>query len=451
MSRPRVLLYAPALYEAGFKQHHVDGEALALHAHLNQAGYECGLLDAYYRAVRAPSLAEAIAAAGGADAVLVHLWTSDAYGPRLRAIADELAQLRQELGLPVVAFGPLAVSAAAELRDHGAIDHAVGLASPPSGYEGTAGLVAAIGRYLRGHTPLTSLHGDDLPYLADAVVSVSASRGCYGRCTFCAYNSDLGGGWLELPIDQVVADIAHLHKITGATRFAFADSDFGGTTQACRARAGQLASGLAAAGLAGRVSLSVNVRSETLDRQTVRLLADAGVRAMLIGVESFNEQTLHRLYGKRQNLQHLAEVVQAADACGITTVASYILWHPWQTMASVRQELADIEGFGRHRIPQFMARSRLLVIPGTVIERKIQAAGLLQAAPFLRGFRFADPDVCALHQELAGWFGRAAMPVLAGLSEQRPGDLTTLARLKIAEWEWLTARVRGLAGAVAHG
>jgi hypothetical protein len=451
MSRPRVLLYAPALYEAGFKQHHVDGEALALHAHLNQAGYECRFLDAYYRAVRAPSLAEAIATAGGADAVLVHLWTSDAYGPRLRAIADELAQLRQELELPVVAFGPLAVSAAAELRDHGAIDHAVGLAPQLSGDEGTAGLVAAISGYLRGHTPLTSLRGDDLPYLADAVVSVSASRGCYGRCTFCAYNSDLGGGWLELPIDQVVADIAHLHQITGATRFAFADSDFGGTTQACRRRAGQLASGLAAAGLAGRVSLSVNVRSETLDRQTVRLLADAGVRAMLIGVESFNEQTLHRLYGKRQDLQHLAEVVQAADTCGITTVASYILWHPWQTMASVRQELAEIERFGRHRIPQFMARSRLLVIPGTVIERKIQAAGLLQAAPFQRGFRFADPDVHALHRELAEWFGRAVMPVLTGLSEQRPGDLTTLARLKIAEWEWLTAQVGGLAGAVAHG
>lgn len=120
-------------------------------------------------------------------------------------------------------------------------------------------------------------------------------------------------------------------------------------------------------------------------------------------------------------------------------------------MASVRQELTDIEGFGRRRIPQFMARSRLLVIPGTVIERKIQAAGLLQAAPFQRGFRFADPDVDALHRELTEWFGRAAMPVLAGLSEQRPGDLTTLARLKIAEWEWLSAQVRGLAGAVAYG
>ncbi len=276
--------------------------------------------------------------------------------------------------------------------------------------------------------------------MADAVVSVSASRGCYGRCTFCAYNADLGGGWQELPIASVIADIAHLHRLTGATRFAFADSDFGGTAVACQQRARQLAAALAAEGLTGKLSLSISVRSETLDPQTVRVLADAGVRSMLLGVESFNAETLHRLYGKRQDLPHLSEVVQAADACGITTVASYILWHPWQTMDSVRRELGAIEAFGRHRIAQFMARSRLLVIPGTVIEQKIRAAGLLDAAPFERRFRFADPAVCTLYQELGGWFSQTAIPVLTGLSEHRAGDLTTLAGLKMAEWQWLTAQ-----------
>src|SRR5713226_9035280 len=89
--QPRVLLYAPRLYELGFKQHHVDGEALALSAHLKREGYDCIFLDAYCRAIHTPPLADAIASAGEVDALLVHLWTSDAYGPRLRAIADELA------------------------------------------------------------------------------------------------------------------------------------------------------------------------------------------------------------------------------------------------------------------------------------------------------------------------------------------------------------------------
>ena len=272
------------------------------------------------------------------------------------------------------------------------------------------------------------------------MVSVSASRGCHGRCTFCAYNSDLGGGWTGLAIPAVVTDIAHLHRLTGATRFALADSDFGGTPAACRTRARQLADGLAAEGLNRELRLSINVRTETLDPATVQLLADAGVRTMLIGVESFNPDTLHRLYGKRQDLHKLAEVVAAADACGITTVASYILWHPWQTLASIRTELAAIETFARWRIPQFMARSRLLVIPGTVIEGKLAAGGLLGTGPFERQFRFADPDAAALDSALRGWFQQTALPVLEGLSEQRDGDLTVLASLKMAEWQWLTAQ-----------
>jgi hypothetical protein len=90
-----VLLYAPRLYELGFKQHHIDGDTLALSAHLRCEGFACTLLDAYYRAVRTPTLAQAVEAADPAvDVVLVHLWTSDAYGPRLKSIADDLATVR---------------------------------------------------------------------------------------------------------------------------------------------------------------------------------------------------------------------------------------------------------------------------------------------------------------------------------------------------------------------
>jgi hypothetical protein len=40
--------------------------------------------------------------------------------------------------------------------------------------------------------------------------------------------------------------------------------------------------------------------------------------------------------------------------------------------------------------------------------------------------------------------------VLTGLSEQHADDLTTLAELKIAEWQWLMTRA-GLTGAPVDG
>ncbi|MGI5151429.1 B12-binding domain-containing radical SAM protein [Plantactinospora sp. CA-294935] len=439
--RARVLLYAPALSDLHFKQRHVDGEALALHAHLRAAGHHSTLLDAYYRARRATALDDVITQQGPFDVLLVHLWTSDAYGPRLRSIADELAATRARHQIPVVGFGPLATSAATELRHHQAVDHTISLGQQPTAISNAtvSAVMADAAAHLTGHTPLTALTDADVPYQPDAVVSVSASRGCRSRCTFCAYNADIGGGWTRLPMAAAVADIAHLHHLTGATRFAFADTDFGGTRAACAQRAAELLDELHQRGLAGRLRISLNIRSETLDPDILIVLAAAGVDVILIGAESLNPDTLHRLYGKRQDLDHLHQVVAAADTARITTVASYILWHPWQTLEGLRLELAAIERFGRHRIPQFMARSRLLVIPGTVTERHIRGAGLLDAAPFRRAFRFARPDVAGLYDALAAWFVQNVTPVLPRLSENRADDLKALAELKIAEWEWLTA------------
>jgi radical SAM family protein len=333
---PHVLLYAPKLYDLGFKQHHIDGDALALCAHLRREGFTCTLLDAYYRAVQTPPLRQAVAEAKPpVDVVLVHLWTSDAYGPRLRVIADELADLRRHCGVPVIGFGPLATSAADELLAHEAIDQAIGLErSEPSAVDiaPATTLAASIGRYLRTPARMTAFTDADLPYMEDAVISVSASRGCRGRCTFCAYNADLGGGWLELPMTQAVGDIVHLHRLTGARQFAFADSDFGGTRASCRERAQALLNELVSEGLAGKLRISINVRSETLEPETVRLLALAGVQTMLIGVESLNDATLHRLYGigktshicvrSSRPLTNTASAPWPATSCGIPGRAS---------------------------------------------------------------------------------------------------------------------------------
>jgi hypothetical protein len=435
-----------------FKQRHVDGEALALHAFLRRAGYDCTLLDAYNRGDTAPALSEVLAAGERFEALVVHLWTSDAYGRRLASIADELNAARARHELPVLGFGPLATSAAAELTAHGAIDHAAGLISgAPSGIAILDRLSHDIARHLATHTALEALDETQLGWWPDAVVSVSASRGCRSRCTFCAYNADLAGGWQQMPINAVVADIAHLHRHSGATRFAFADTDFGGTRAECRTRAKELFEALSAAGLVGAIQMTMNIRAETLDPDSVAVLAEAGVRTFLIGVESFDNTTLHRLYGKRQDLDHLRHVVTAADRNGVTTVASYILWHPWQSLPGLRHEVAAIEEFGRWRIPQFMARSRLLVIPGTVVERQIRAAGLLQERPFHRSFRLADPTAAAIHAELTGWFERAAVPVISTLSEDRIADLDSLSRLKIEEWDLLQNLLAAAAHRVDHG
>ncbi|WP_326553248.1 hypothetical protein [Micromonospora sp. NBC_01813] len=97
-----------------------------------------------------------------------------------------------------------------------------------------------------------------------------------------------------------------------------------------------------------------------------------------------------------------------------------------------------------------MARSRLEVIPGTIIERQIATDGLLVTAPFHRAFTIADPAAAAVNHELTNWYSTTAAPVLAGLHEAEPGSLNQLAELKIAEWAWLTNAVTNREAA-GHG
>ncbi|WP_432982979.1 B12-binding domain-containing radical SAM protein [Dactylosporangium sp. CA-233914] len=464
MTYPRVLVWTPTLYELGFKQHHIDGEALAVQASLQAAGYDSVLLDAYYRGRPAASLAAALADGEPFDVVVAHLFTSDTYGPRLRAIADELRDARRGHGVTVIGFGPLAVSAADDLAAHGAVDEIVAAAAYATALPGqlsvarrrsddpVQALVDHLGRHLAVHTPLDNLGEADLGYRPDAVVSVTASRGCRSRCKFCAYNADLpGGGWVDLPIRAAVADIAFLHQRLGATAFAFTDSDFGGTQPDCTRRAAELRAAVRDAGLSGAVTFAISVRPETLTAASIEMLAEAGVRTMLIGVESFNPDTLHRLYGKRQDLAHLQHVVAVADAAGVTVVGSYILWHPWQTLPGLAAEIAALDEFGRYRVPQFMARSRLHVVPGTVIERQIRNAGLLDERPFHRAFRIADPAAAALNADLQHWFTTNAAPVIDGLHERQPEVFHQIGALKTAEWAWLTGQVTDRLQTATHG
>ncbi|MGI5238849.1 hypothetical protein [Dactylosporangium sp. CA-139066] len=199
------------------------------------------------------------------------------------------------------------------------------------------------------------------------------------------------------------------------------------------------------------MSFAISVRPETLTPGSVAVLDEAGVRTMLIGVESLNPDTLHQRYGKRQDLAHLQHVVAAADAAGVTVVGSYILWHPWQTLPGLAAEIAALNEFGRYRVPQFMARSRLHVIPGTVIERQIRNAGLLDEHTFHRAFRIADPASAALDADLQHWFTTNAAPVIAGLHERQPEVFNQLGAFKTAEWAWLAGQVTDRLQTATHG
>ena len=226
---------------------------------------------------------------------------------------------------------------------------------------------------------------------------------------------------------------------TEVRRLAVSDADFGGSEQECLRRARQLHSELEHREIAGRVPIALATRPSTLSEPALEHFAAAGVDTILVGVETLDMDALHGIFAKRHGRTELPRLATLADARGISLVASYILWHPWQTIDGLRRELDEIVAFGRHRIPQFLTRSILQVQPGTPIEGRLAATGRLVAAPFHRSFLFEDQTVAALYDELTAWYRANVDPALSTLHEDQANAYDTLARLKLAELDHLHA------------
>lgn len=196
-------------------------------------------------------------------------------------------------------------------------------------------------------------------------VNMQTSRGCPGRCTFCATPSlePHLRRWqprnLNLVIDEIEAEAARLAHAGLPPVFNFVDDDFGPLS-----RVESLVYELQHRKL--RVAFALEMRLAALIGQPClaeRLagLHQAGLTRVFFGVESLNAETLRRWH-KPYNVQALPEVLSACAQAGITVQAGYILWHQHQ---SVQGALSEVESLARLGIYTHRAAlSRLIVFPG---------------------------------------------------------------------------------------
>lgn len=213
-------------------------------------------------------------------------------------------------------------------------------------------------------------HRDDLVRYARlrCAVNLQSSRGCVGRCTFCAtplLPHELGQ-WRPRDLGLVTDEVEHEAKRLKAAGlpavFNFVDDDFGPLS-----RVEGLVREFESRGL--RVAFSLEMRMASLAGQPrledrlVRL-HEAGLTRLFVGVESLNESTL-RIWNKPYDLGRLPEVLEACRMADITFQPGYIMWHANQTVAGALCEARRLRELGiySHRA----ATSRLLVFSGCAL------------------------------------------------------------------------------------
>lgn len=177
------------------------------------------------------------------------------------------------------------------------------------------------------------------------------AMGCHQHCTFCPIARI---PYQLRPVEAVLDEMEDCVRRFGVREIDIFDADF----PAPRKRTEAICRGILDRGL--RVEWSCRACVDSLDRDLLRTMADAGCRKVYIGIETPSRERL-RTMGKRLDTSRTREVVRDAKDAGIRPLGFFMLGVPGETRDSVRETIRYSLSLGLD-YAQFM---RTIAKPGT--------------------------------------------------------------------------------------
>lgn len=217
-----------------------------------------------------------------------------------------------------------------------------------------------------------------------AEIYVTSSRGCPYRCSFCDiktfYRNGKGLSWRGRSPHNIVEELQGLLEEFGRDCvYLFVDDQFIGPGVIGQERAKGLGIAMREAGL--ELSFEVTCRADTLRRDTLLCLKEAGLSGVYLGLDSGSQAALDR-FQKDITVQRNIEAVALLRELDIAVDFGFIMFDPWTTIEDVRQNLEFLKWIADLGVPLHVSMfiNKLKFYPNTSISRKMEReAG---AAPY---------------------------------------------------------------------
>jgi hopanoid biosynthesis associated radical SAM protein HpnJ len=204
-------------------------------------------------------------------------------------------------------------------------------------------------------------------YLKHPYVSIYTGRGCKSRCTFCLWPQTVGGHRYRVrSVEHVIEEIRLAkHYFPQVREFFFDDDTF--TDNLPRAEA--IAKELGKLGVMWSCNAKANV-----PRKTLEVLKDNGLRLLLVGYESGNQQILHNI--KKGMLIDVAKrFTKDCHDVGVTIHGTFILGLPGETKETIEETIKFATEINPHTIQVSLAAP----YPGTFLYNQAVENGWLDA------------------------------------------------------------------------
>lgn len=205
-------------------------------------------------------------------------------------------------------------------------------------------------------------------YLKHPYMSLYTGRGCKSRCIFCLWPQTIGGHAYRTRSPQnVIDEIARAKEMFPQVKEFFFDDD---TFTDDRPRAEEIARGLGKLGVTWSCNAKANVPYETL-----KILKDNGLRLLLVGYESGNQQILFNIK-KGMRIEFARQFTADCHKLGIVIHGTFIVGLPGETRETIEETIRFAQEINPHTIQVSLAAP----YPGTVLYDQAVANGWLGAA-----------------------------------------------------------------------
>jgi hopanoid biosynthesis associated radical SAM protein HpnJ len=205
-------------------------------------------------------------------------------------------------------------------------------------------------------------------YLKHPYLSFYSGRGCKSRCTFCLWPQTVGGHrYRTRSVDHVMAELRWARQAFPQVKEFFFDDD---TFTDDRPRAEAIARELGKMGMTWSCNAKANV-----PRATLKVMRDNGLRLLLVGYESGNQQILHNIR-KGVRIDVARQFTKDCQELGITIHGTFILGLPGETRETIEETIRFATQINPHTIQVSLAAP----YPGTRLYKEALENGWLDTA-----------------------------------------------------------------------
>lgn len=204
-------------------------------------------------------------------------------------------------------------------------------------------------------------------YLKHPYISLYTGRGCKSRCTFCLWPQTVGGHtYRTRSVGHVVEEIRQAKKdFPQVKEFFFDDDTFTDNLPRAEAIAKEL----------GQLSVTWSCNAKpNVPRSTLKVLKENGLRLLLVGYETGNQQILFNIK-KGVRIDDARRFTKDCHDLGIVIHGTFILGLPGET----RETIGETIRFAKDINPHTIQVSLSAPYPGTYLYKQAVENGWLDA------------------------------------------------------------------------